>query len=62
MVELLNKTQLAGRFSTTESKVEEYMRLGMPIVRLGKDSPRFDPVECLEWLKNHAEAKEKANE
>jgi hypothetical protein len=50
---LLDRSGLAKALGCSESKVDALKRRGMPCVRLGASSPRFELARCLVWLEEH---------
>ncbi len=50
---LLDRGGLAKALGCSESKVDALKRRGMPCVRLGASSPRFELSRCLAWLEEH---------
>lgn len=59
--DLVNGTELGRRMGCSRSTVFRLEQEGMPSVRLGDAARRYDPRDCLAWLKAR-EAQRRARE
>lgn len=48
---LASKREACRALRVSTYKLDELVKAGMPVVRLGSQSPRFDVAACVEWLK-----------
>lgn len=48
---LVSKREACRALRVSAYKLDELVKAGMPVVRLGAQSPRFDVAACVEWLK-----------
>ncbi len=51
---LVSKREVCRALRVSAYKLTELVKAGMPVVRLGAQSPRFDVAACVEWLKARA--------
>lgn len=53
MSQELTRQQLCARLQVSESTVRRLELLGLPVMRAGPKSPRYDLAEVKKWLREH---------
>jgi phage terminase Nu1 subunit (DNA packaging protein) len=47
---LAAKPQMATRYDVSKRTIDNWMRIGLPYIKIGKKFVRFDPDECDRWI------------
>jgi len=50
---LCRKPQLAEQIGVCQRTINTLISAGMPCIRPSQRLTLFDPIECVNWLKNH---------